>query len=389
MGAKINKQVRPRAVVVLFGELEFDGRAQRMVEMLKRVGMDITVIDIKRSQERSPGDTSATTRVRVKIPLKAGRMSPHLRLLKAALWHVWRIRPDVVVAEDFLTTGTAWLAAKIINARLVYDAHELIIPEKGSHYSRRDQFWYSMERWTVKQMDLAVAANKDRACVMAEHYMLKRIPTVMRNIPIDFPPSMSEEEVLKKYPALRKSERDEKLILYQGDVTLERGLGRFIEATLHLPKNYRIVVVGVGVDLEKIKEIGEALSQEGRFSALGRVPNRQLKAIAALADVGIVSYPFKGLNNIYCAPNKIFEYAQSGLPVVSTDQPSLRRMVETYKIGACVGEFDSVEQVAKVIQNVTAVGKASYATALNRFLADNRWEDEANEIIAEIKATLN
>jgi glycosyltransferase involved in cell wall biosynthesis len=295
----------------------------------------------------------------------------------------------VVVAENFFTTGTAWLAAKITNAKLIYDAYELIIPENHCRKSWRDEFWYRMERWIVNRAVLVVAANEERARIMTEHYGLKTMPAVMRNIPVERPPEIGKEEIIKRYPALKKRSYEEKIVLYQGDVSLSRGLDRFLAAAFCLPSNYRIVVVGDGPDLEKIKEIGQPLMRDGRFSAIGRVPSRMLTTIASLADVGIVTYPFKGLNNIYCAPNKIFEYAQSGLPVVTSDQPPLRRMVETYKIGACVDVHNSAEQIAKVIQNVAVAGKESFAIALNRFLADNRWEDDANVIISEIKTILN
>jgi glycosyltransferase involved in cell wall biosynthesis len=386
---KTNTNFSLRVLVVLFGTLEFDGRAQRMIEVLKQVGADITLIDIEPYQSIEPCDSSSITRIGVKIPQKTGKVYRHIKLLKTTLIYAKRIRPNIVVAENFFTIMTARLAAKITNAKLIYDAYELIIPENGRHKSWRDQFWYSMERWSIKGAVLVIVANEERARIMTEHYRLKIIPAVMRNIPVEQSSEISEEEVLKRYPVFKKRRCEEKLILYQGDVSLLRGLGRFLVAVSYLSSDYRMVIVGDGPDLEKIKEIGQPLIKEGRLNLIGRVPSRRLITIASLADVGIVTYPFEGLNNVYCAPNKIFEYARAGLPVVTSDQPPLRQMVETYQIGACVGEHDSVEEVAKVIQNIAIAGKESFAIALDGFLADNRWENDASIIISKLKTILN
>ena len=68
------------------------------------------------------------------------------------------------------------------------------------------------------------------------------------------------------------------------------------------------------------------------------MPQLWIQDALSLCDVGILTYTFDGLNNIYCSPNKLFEYTQAGLPVVATAQPSLVNIVRKYDIGAIVGE---------------------------------------------------
>ena len=94
----------------------------------------------------------------------------------------------------------------------------------------------------------------------------------------------------------------------------------------------------------------------------------------------------QGLNNIYCAPNKLFD-APAGLPVVATDQPPLRRLLENYGIGRLIGEHDSPEQIAEVIREV-AENKKTYVKALTRFLTDHRWEEETERVREAIVSIL-
>jgi glycosyltransferase involved in cell wall biosynthesis len=178
------------------------------------------------------------------------------------------------------------------------------------------------------------------------------------------------------------------VVLYQGYVDLSRGIGRFVLALAELPVEYRVVVVGGGPDVERLREMGRPFENAGRFAMLGQVAHRLLPAITALADVGIVTYPFHGLNNVYCAPNKVFEYAQAGVPIVATDQPPLRRLVGGYGIGELVSERQDAGELAAVIQKVVE-NKAEFTKALPRFLQDHRWEDEATRVRAALSGILS
>lgn len=312
----------------------------------------------------------------------------HLRFWLAVLRVGRDIRPDIVIAENFFTTLTGWLVAKALHAALAYDAYELIIPEPNQPMSWRNRFWYSLERWVVPRADLVIAANQERAQRMAEHYRLTHIPEFMRNIPFQQSIPVEERELLATYPALVRRSEDERIIIYQGHISLDRGIGRFVEAMAYLPAQYRLVVVGDGFDLDRLKAQGQPLEQERRFATLGAVPNQLLAAITQQADVGIVTYPYEGLNNIYCAPNKIFEYAQAGLPVVATDQPPLKFMINQYGIGELVSPYDDPAAIARVLSRVVE-NRASYCERLPKFLADHRWEDEATRVQEQFRKVLS
>jgi len=306
-------------------------------------------------------------------------VTQHLRFWYAALGEALRQRPHVIVSANFFTTFIGWLASRLTGASLVYDAHELIIPIPNERMSRREYLWYQMERFSARYANLIVAANQERAELMQRHYNLANTPVVVRNIPSVNHGTLDRSVIMAIYPALVRRSADEFLILYQGDISLSRGIDKFVLSLAHLPAQYRMIVVGDGPDLERLKAIGQAFAGEGRFDTLGAIENRLLPAIAAEADVGIVTYPFEGMNNIYCSPNKIYEYAQAGLPVVSTDQPPLRSMVVSYEIGVLVSRIDTPEAIAAAIRGVVE-NKTKYTRSLAHFLRDHRWEDEASRL---------
>ena len=365
-------------LILLFGSLEYDGRVKRMIEVLQEIGQ-IMLIDLKADRKDTESWFEGLDRISLQLLKSTNKFKQHLRFWLTSVCQSWRIKPKIVIAEDYFTCFPGLLAAKLSCAKLAYDAHELIIPEAGRKMGPRSRFWYLLERWAVGQADLVIAANVDRAKLMAGHYELKQIPEGMRNIPPRRCQPASPEEVLQAYPALARRNHEDRIILYQGNVSLSRGLERFVEALEFLPACYRIIVAGSGPDLDKLCTMAERFIKEARFDALGKIENQMLPAITPLADVGIVCYPFQGLNNIHCAPNKLFEYAQAGLPVVATNQPPLMKALETFKIGELVCEKNSPEQIAFILQEVMS-NKKRYRQQLESFLEANQWKYEAERV---------
>ena len=46
------------------------------------------------------------------------------------------------------------------------------------------------------------------------------------------------------------------------------------------------------------------------------------------ADVGMIPFLNTSLNNFHGLPNKIFEYIAAGIPVVASDFPQLRAVID-------------------------------------------------------------
>lgn len=364
--------------VLLYGSLEYDGRVKRMTEILKRIG-HVTVMDINRDNSTFLANDSIT-RSRVTFSkVFDNKIGRHLFFWLAAIRKAFLLKPSIIVAEDYFTTFSGWCAAKLCNAKLIYDAHELIIPEPNQKMGKRNKFWYFLEKWTVHRADLIIAANRERANLMCTHYSLKQKPVVMRNISMPQKSKVDSAKLLKQFPSLARQSKDEIILLYQGDMSLSRGIARFVQALKYLDSKFRLVLVGGGPDLDHLKKLGLPFEREGRFVALGRVEHDLLPAITASADLGIVCYPYRGLNNIYCASNKIFEYAMAGLPILSTNQPPLEKTVKEFQVGKLVGEHDSPEYIATLIKKL-AENKTDYKKNVSKFVENFSWEEEATRV---------
>ena len=374
---------RPRLLMCVYNPIDYDGRVQRSAQQLS-ADFDVTVLAV----DAGGGYHNAAFRVETAVlPAAGSKYVAHLRFARAIWRAAVRLRPSVVYAHDYFMAAPCWLVARRVGARFVYDAHELVIPAPGEQLPGREAVWYRLERSVVHRADLVIAANAERAHLMRDHYGLREVPAVIRNITAPAPAVLDDAAARAAYPALCRRDPAEVLAVYQGDMSLSRGIGVFLDAARRLPAHVRLVLVGSGPDHAAIADRLRDGALSERVSQVGRVPRAHLYDILRLCDVGLIAYDVRGLNNIYCAPNKLYEYAQAGLPVVATAQPPLRAALKGYGIGAVVAPTSSPEaDAAAWAVAIAGVSEElpTYRARLGAFLADHDWMTDHDVVRAEL-----
>jgi glycosyltransferase involved in cell wall biosynthesis len=71
-------------------------------------------------------------------------------------------------------------------------------------------------------------------------------------------------------------------------------------------------------------------------------------SICSVADVGIHPIENTCLNHFYCLPNKLFQYIQAGIPVLCSDFPEMRKIVNGYKVGE-VFDVEDINNISNTI----------------------------------------
>jgi glycosyltransferase involved in cell wall biosynthesis len=361
---------KARVLMPVYNPIDFDGRVQRIAAAVG-AEYDVTVLSVSSRRPFAHPDF----RVRaVELPGEgASKAGMHLRFLRALLREAAALRPAVVHAHDFFMAGPGWLAARTCGAKLVYDAHELIVPAPGERLSRRDRFWYRVEAITVGRADLVIAANRERAEVMRTHYGLACTPLAIRNIPPV--PEGAAHDPLPIAPG------GEVRLVYQGDMSMDRGIGSFVSAMRRLPEEIRLLLVGGGPDVEALRALAAREGVADRVVLVGKVPRAELHGILRTCHVGVITYPERGLNNVLCAPNKLYEYAQAGLPMVGSVNPVLCHAFDEFGVGAA--DPDPASAVLRVVGDL-----AGFRAALPRFVREHRWEGEAEKLLRAYRSLL-
>lgn len=343
----------------------YDPRSQRVAEALAEE-YDFTIIAPKTGH---PSPVQGVNVIDSK-PLP-GWAPGFLRLM--SFWFQFlvaglRRRPDIVYASDYYMAFPGWVLSSIIGAALIYDAHELILPSPGYPMSYRDGFFYNLEKWVVKRSAIVAAANAERAERMQTHYGLVKTPLVLRNIS-QSPVGDGEQPPLQPLT-------EGIVLVYQGDMNLERGVGLFVTALRLLDQRFQLLMVGDGPDLVALKRLAEQEGVSERIVFTGRLPRKELLSAIRRGHIGLVTYSFSGLNNILCAPNKIYDYPQAGLTVITTGHLPLRDILEKNPVGVWVGGSSSPPtpgDFALAVEHV-ADNLERYRSAIPAFLATHSWE---------------
>jgi len=253
----------------------------------------------------------------------AARLWTHMGLL----WSIVKYRPDVVHSHDVNTLPTSWLAARISQAHLVYDAHEISTSREG--YSSFRRLVAVVEQKLMPRADGTITTTTARAKFFARAYAVNR-PLVLQNRP--------------RFQCVKKSNRirDElnlanpwPIVLYQGGIQQGRGLERLVRVAAKVPDTY-FVFIGGGRLEKSLYSIVSELNLQERVHFISTVALDELLSYTASADVGVQPIENTCLNHYTTDSNKLFEYIQAGLPVVASDLPEIRQIVTKHDLGLLV-----------------------------------------------------
>jgi len=208
----------------------------------------------------------------------------------------------------------------------------------------KDWIGFNMERHY--QSATFVECEYNRAQIIAAKRNLPRLPFVVPNKFYGQNTERNQTIPDDEVRSLVARWGGRRVFLYQGSVETDRRDLAFMIETLC--KNFQECVVAV---MGKRNSYLDMLS--GKYSNLSLIPFMTAPShltVTSHAHIGIAVYnasTFGGLsplNAVYCAPNKIYEYAGFGIPTLGNNSPGLIYSVEANRAGECVREMNE-EQI--------------------------------------------
>ena len=324
----------------LYGEINTDGRVQRSIDFFQSIGnINITLISCGMNDFPIEGVTQ------YQIKRKPLGLSNYFKYLQEAKKYIKQadVERTLFYLHDYYSIPLAQVVKSVMGA-FVYDAHELLLKAPGQRYTLREKLFIWAEKHWAKDAYRVIAANAEREQVMKDVYGLTNTLNILNIADYKY----------KQVAGTVATSTD--WIVYQGVVTESRKLSFFIHSLKYLPETYKLMIIGGGSDggpgdRELLENIAKEDGLFERVQFTGRMANRDMMEKLKECKVGIITYPFNTYNNIYCSPNKIYEYTAIGMPVISSKQPFLEKVVTDYKIGGLF-DFDNVEDFAKTVEDI-------------------------------------
>jgi len=221
---------------------------------------------------------------------------------------------------------------------------------------------FNMKKYAQKAFKVVVP-EYNRAHIQRTLWNLVNLPMILPNKPYNIfqESKFAPNKVIDIMKQMKKEKR--KIILYQGGFYPDRDLDVIAKAVSQKNNSYCLYIMGNNNDYS------EYLCK--KYPDVVRLPfvNSPFHMLVTkYAYVGLLPYkPAKTLhchilNAVYCAPNKIFEYAGCGLPMIGTNVAGLDIPFREFNMG-CTYEnnVDSVlDALSKIEENYDEMSKNAY-----------------------------
>lgn len=178
---------------------------------------------------------------------------------------------------------------------------------------------------------------------------------------------------------------DKKIVLYTGHLYEWKGVETLASATPFLPKDVLVVLVG-GTEKE-IEHLKDKYKNTQNINFLGNKPHAEIPYYLRAADVLVLPNSAKNdMSRLYTSPLKLFEYMASGTPIVASDLPSLREVLNEHN--SVLAFPDDSNELAHCI-NTALIGGEKITQIISRALLDVKqysWIKRGEGIIGYIFA---
>lgn len=329
-------------LLVSYGDLDYDGRLRSLIDVFSRMGK----VYVYSRGSKAVNEISVTDN------------SSYLRFIRNSVRFAKTVETiDWLVLDNRKAT----IPGMIIQRRhhpgaTIQDCRELYLSKEIHYFAGKAGCFF--EKRMARKADIVICANQERAKIMQAEYRLADEPLVYENLrQLQYE---SDEAYGKAAEKLSKYIREgETGIISTSGCSILRTNDVLVRNLSKVRGNCRLFLAGESTEEEK-QEIRKIIHDEelSNVEILGRLNQSELKYLISRCHIGVVNYGQYDTNNKYCASGKIFEFLYEGKPVVTTDNPPLKKLCGN-GIGAADNEYyngineitDNYDQYVRQVQD--------------------------------------
>jgi len=300
------------------------------------------------------------------------------------IWHIklalFSSRAKIFFAEDIYTLPFAVIFGKLKRVKIIYDSRELFGFLAGLKERKFVQsFWKTVEKIFIKHVDHIITTGDMDSEVLKEMYGVTNT-VVLRNLPHYYKPVQQTD--LRTLLGISK---DKKILLYQGVILKGRGIEKIFNLLLEMP-GFVFVIVGGGEYENFYKNLAVKLKVIDQVFFIGKFSQEDLPKLTPSADVGIALIENISKSYYYALPNKLFEYIMAEVPVIVSNLPQMKEIVDKHNVGFVV-DPDNKDEIITAIKNLTSDEVQNKKIKQNCKIASEElnWENEIGNLLELLK----
>lgn len=343
---------------IVCAEFKNQSRDERELSVARELKMDILVV-AKGDRKK---DCKIETRSNYKLCYYTTRywgesrlLIPFNRIFTIFLWsaRIRKLNPEIISGHNLMAYLIGYFSTLFLSnpPKLIYDAHEFEIGRNVKRNLFQNKIIGILEKFAIRTSDLSIVVNDSIAVKVQEKYNLNMRPLVIRNIPSYYHTNEQKSaELRKKFLEKMGLEKDTFLLMYHGGVIPNRG----IEAMLNIVGSVSDtagIVLGNGDEkyLKSLKKMCKQIGIDSKVLFLEAVSQQQLGDYIGAVDLEVILIPGICESYYYMLPNKFFESIQSMTPVLASDFPEVKKIINLYDIGITCDPYDMENACKSVI----------------------------------------
>jgi glycosyltransferase involved in cell wall biosynthesis len=287
---------------------------------------------------------------------------------------------DILYSNDLDTLPANFLASKLKpKLKLIYDTHELFteVPELENNKFAKNT-WLRIERFIFPKLQYIVTVNESIAKIYKTIYGKSIL--VIRNVPEKY-----ENRIPLSKSKLGLPEGKFILIMQGSGLNVDRGIEEAV-LSMQFIDNALLILVGSGDVIPKVKELVAKNQLSEKVMFFDKRPYLEMMQLTSNAHIGLTLDKPLSDNYKFSLPNKLFDYIQAGIPVLSSQLVELKKIIDNYEIG-CFVENISPEEIARkinfLIENPDKLNQ--YKSNCVRAAEIENWENEKMKLIRFVK----
>lgn len=320
---------------------------------------------------------------------KLAQIVKYVEFRNKCLSEAIKFNPDIVHCHDVYTLPIGEKIVDKLGVKLIYDSHELWAHASNNITMPKIllNLQNNIENRVIRKCQGVITVSESIVNYLEKEYNLSEKPVLLRNIP-------KKSNIIKSKNMFYEDldiDEDKKIVLYQGVVGTGRGIEKLMKSMQYIKNNNIVLVIlGNGPKVDYYKEMAYKLNIEGKVYFHKAVDQSILMNYTSSAHVGMSLIKNICLSYYYSLPNKMFEYIQSEIPVICSNYPDMKNIVDKYGVGKSVDPDNNLkiaESIEEILENNDTYDK--YKENCKCVKEELNWEVESKKLIELYNKVLN
>jgi glycosyltransferase involved in cell wall biosynthesis len=280
------------------------------------------------------------------LPAPVRHVLALMEMLIRVLVVSWPVRPALIHCHDTPLLPMGGLLAWVFGGKVIYDAHELE-SDKNGQSRLMSKVTRLVEKACWFRVDGLITVSNSILRWYEQYFSLKASALVL-NSPV-ISGSHSSLRDSRYFHDLFKIPNESLVFVYLGLFVPGRGIEKLLQVFSDSRVTAHVVFVGRGPERALIEEFASIHSKVHVHDA---VAHDQVVELVRSADYGLCLVENISLSDYYSLPNKLFEYAFAGVPVLASNFPDMSELIDQYGLGAIAeNEVHSIAQAVLSLQS--------------------------------------